>query len=429
AALGALIGAGSGGLIGGISSVMAGGSFLEGFEEGAFSGAITGAIMGGLAAGGSPLGSTLGKSCEFVSKFGSAVKWTSRISAGASAVMDGFDTLAFGLGMIDPDNPLVQLNQKLHQSKLYNAFQIGVNAVAVFSGGMNHGMSQVTPACFIAGTMVLTAAGLVAIENIRAGDAVISTNPDTLDTAEKTVLETYVRQVDKLVHLTINGEEIVTTIDHPFYVQNRGFINAGNLLVDDTLISVNGNDLLVSSCYIEECEFATTVYNFQVEDYHTYFVGECGVWVHNRTCTSQEIQDIKDHLEGNKPTDGAKPDGRINGCHEESRFLSELDVAGGDLTNNIQNVNGVDGVTYVEYTANTRTGKAAKTIYDSNIISTDDYINRGLEAYANVPESVNGINPTTGQSSGVSVTALDNSGKEWNFYIRDNKLITMYPSI
>ena len=69
------------------------------------------------------------------------------------------------------------------------------------------------------------------------------------------------------------------------------------------------------------------------------------------------------------------------------------------------------------------------TIYDSNIISTDDYINRGLEAYANVPESVNGINPTTGQSSGVSVTALDNSGKEWNFYIRDNKLITMYPSI
>ena len=59
------------------------------------------------------------------------------------------------------------------------------------------------------------------------------------------------------------------------------FINAGNLLVGDTLISVNGKDLLVSSCYIEECEFATTVYNFQVEDYHTYFVGECEVWVHN----------------------------------------------------------------------------------------------------------------------------------------------------
>ena len=108
-----------------------------------------------------------------------------------------------------------------------------------------------------------------------------STNPDTLDTAEKTVLETYVRQVDKLVHLTINGEEILTTVDHPFYVQNRGFINAGNLLVGDTLISVNGKDLVIEKFFIEETEEPVDVYNFQVEDYHTYFVGECAVWVHN----------------------------------------------------------------------------------------------------------------------------------------------------
>ena len=85
---------------------------------------------------------------------------------------------------------------------------------------------------------------LVAIENNKAVDTVISTNPDTYDTTEKTVLETYVRQVDRLVHLTINGEEIVTTVDHPFYVQNRGFINAGNLLTGDTLISVNGDNLI-----------------------------------------------------------------------------------------------------------------------------------------------------------------------------------------
>lgn len=110
---------------------------------------------------------------------------------------------------------------------------------------------------------------------------IIATNPDTLETAGKTVLETYVRQVDKLVHLTINGEKIVTTVDHPFYVQGKGFINAGNLLVGDRLVSVNGEDLSVDDCYIEECDFPTTVYNFQVEDYHTYFVGQSVVWVHN----------------------------------------------------------------------------------------------------------------------------------------------------
>ena len=184
--------------------------------------------------------------------------------------------LSMGLGMIDPNNPITELNSKLHQSDIYNSFQTGVSMVSSFTGAASQNM-----ACFIAGTMVLTTAGLVAIEKIKAGDIVISTNPDTLETAEKPVLETYVRQVDKLVHLTINGEEIVTTIDHPFYVQGRGFIKAGKLLVGDKLVSVNGEDLLVDGYCIEECEAPTTVYNFQVEDYHTYFVGESKVWVHN----------------------------------------------------------------------------------------------------------------------------------------------------
>lgn len=64
-----------------------------------------------------------------------------------------------------------------------------------------------------------------------------------------------------------------------------------------------------------------------------------------------------------------------------------------------------------------------------NVISTDDFIDRGLEAYNNVPQAVNGINPQTGRAQGVLTTAFDNSGKEWNFYIRDNKLITMYTSL
>ncbi len=136
----------------------------------------------------------------------------------------------------------MQFNQKLHSSKLYNGFQFTVSALAVFSGSTYNSMKkhQETLTCFVAGTMILTASRLVAIENIKAGDIVISTDPETFETAEKTVLETYIRQVDKLVHLTINGEEIVRTDNHPFYVQGRDFIEAGNLLVGDKLISVNG---------------------------------------------------------------------------------------------------------------------------------------------------------------------------------------------
>ena len=118
-------------------------------------------------------------------------------------------------------------------------------------------------------------------------------NTNTLETAPKTVLETYVRQVEKLVHLTINGEEIVTTDNHPFYVQGRGFINAGSLLVGDKLISVNGEDLFVEKHRVEEFDEPVDVYNFQVEDYHTYFVGDCAVWVHNASSDYNLIEPDK----------------------------------------------------------------------------------------------------------------------------------------
>jgi len=288
---------------------------------------------------------------------------------------------------------------------------MGVSLVSSFTGAASQNM-----ACFIAGTKVLTVAGLVAIENIKAGDMVISTNPDTLETDRKMVLESYVRQVDKLVHLKINGEEIVTTDNHPFYVQGRGFINAGGLLVGDKLVSVNGEDLTIEDYYIELTEESVSVYNFQVEDFHTYFVGDCTVWVHNKNCTPENRQSVKEHLEGTADNTGVMSNGSINGCHEENKFLDVLDNSGGDLTDTIESINGIDGVNYVEYKTSSGDIKK-KTIYDSSVISTDDYINRGLEAYARVPESV----------TGGSFTYADNSGTNWSIFIRNNKLITIFP--
>ena len=288
--LGALKGAITGGLIGGITSLLSGGSFLEGFAQGALDGAIMGGALGGV-------GGIAGKFITCGSKLGNAIQTTAKVSGAMSNTMDGFDTLAMGLGMIDPDNPLTALNNKLHQSDLYNNFQMSVSLVSSFTGAASQNM-----ACFIAGTMVLTATDFVAIEKLAAGDKIISTNPDTLETAEKTVLETYVRKVNKLVHITINGEEIVTTDNHPFYVQGRGFINAGNLLVGDKLVSVNGEDLIIEDYYLELTEEPVSVYNFQVEDFHTYFVGDCAVWVHNAECKVSPSR--REHiLEGEGPND------------------------------------------------------------------------------------------------------------------------------
>ena len=79
----------------------------------------------------------------------------------------------------------------------------------------------------------------------------------------------------------INGEEIVTTETHPFYVNDRGFVNAGELIVGDELLDVNGNVLLVENFDVELTEKPVKVYNFQVEDFHTYYAGGLGVLVHN----------------------------------------------------------------------------------------------------------------------------------------------------
>ena len=292
--IGSLKGALSGGLIGGLSSWASGGSFWEGFKDGVVTGAIFGGVFGGLGAAGEFLGNAkavsllangkwLGKSCSFAKTVGTVAK----ASGAITFVMGGFDTLALGSKILFGDNWFSDFNAALHESSIYNIAQTTIASVAVFTGGMNSGFNKaansagVKPSCFVAGTLVMVVAGMVAIETIKSGDKVISTDPETMETSPKTVLETYIREVTTLVHLTVNGEEIVTTVDHPFYVKNQGFIKAGELIVGDELLDVNGNVLLVEKFNVELTDEPVTVYNFQVEGFHTYHVGCFYVLVHN----------------------------------------------------------------------------------------------------------------------------------------------------
>lgn len=289
---GALSGAVIGGITSGVASVRQGGSFLDGFADGALGGAVTGGITGAVFAGigvaGAALGNYLGGSCNFVKYSGTilnVLKNTSKITGVLTLGMGGFDMLCMVAGLFNPDSPLAAINEKLHSNSFYNGFQMAVSTLAVFSGGAYLGMLNRVlkgpPVCFVAGTMILTACGLVAIENIKAGDKVIATNPDTFETAEKKVVETYIRETPGLVHLTINEEQITTTANHPFYVKDRGFVNAGELQVGDKVLSADGNVYFVEKSYIEILKKPEKVYNFQVEDFHTYHVGKTRVLVHN----------------------------------------------------------------------------------------------------------------------------------------------------
>ena len=339
---GAILGACIGGVSGGLDSMARGGSFLDGFEEGAFSGAITGAITGAAFAGLGQLGAALGKGIKCASTLGKFVKGTAAVTKVVSTAMGGFDTIAlldkaFGTGDI------ASLNAKLHESKAYNYFQVGVSAVAVLTNGMTSTMS-----CFVAGTLIMTAVGLVAIENIKVGDVVVSADPETVEVQNKPVVDVFTREVDRLVHLTINNEEIITTFDHPFYVKGKGFINATNLWIGAELVNKDGHTIVVENIFKEYLEDQTVkVYNFKVDDYHTYFVGRDYIWVHNADCS----QIIKQVESGEVELENSQQKGNYG----EMKMDQELHNNGYERisTDSVDSLNspghqGIDGVYYKE---------------------------------------------------------------------------------
>jgi RHS repeat-associated protein len=135
--------------------------------------------------------------------------------------------------------------------------------------------------CFVAGTLVLTASGRKAIETIQVGDRVWAKDTATGKQAVKEVRNVYRHQVNALVYLTVEGEEITTTPNHPFYVKGKGWVEAGNLTKQDRLEDSENRTLEIDSIRIEKQEKPVTVYNFEVAGFHSYYVGEEAVLVHN----------------------------------------------------------------------------------------------------------------------------------------------------
>ena len=135
--------------------------------------------------------------------------------------------------------------------------------------------------CFKAGTAVSTENGNVAIESIKVGDLVWATDPETGETALKTVVQLFRNETDEWIHVKVNGDEIICTPEHPFYSPVKGWTSAIDLRAGDILVMLNGEYVVVEQVQHELLESPETTYNFEVEGFHTYCVGEIGVLVHN----------------------------------------------------------------------------------------------------------------------------------------------------
>lgn len=195
-----------------------------------------------------------------------------------------------------------------------------------------------THACFLPGTLVNIPNGFKKIEDISAGDYVLS-KPESGagETCYKKVIRTLSKKNQKIYsvrYVTENYETglLFVTAEHPFWVVGKGWTALKALKYEEKILLSNGKEGFISCVYktfeteienvfcytnapqsddISNSEYCyaktddcnaeyisyeldpqpdpldmkplyANVHNIEVEDYHTYFVS--GVWVHNADC-------------------------------------------------------------------------------------------------------------------------------------------------
>ncbi|MGW2481795.1 polymorphic toxin type 27 domain-containing protein [Streptomyces sp. NPDC001571] len=173
---------------------------------------------------------------------------------------------------------------------LWNLRGAGLSAEAV-ANLERAGIDALIGRCFPAGTKVATADGPKPIEQIKVGDRVWSTNPATGTRSLQRVLKLFNRPVDQLVRIRTAGGEVSATDSHRFWVQNKGWVEARALRAGDNFQTQDGkNDRVLGTTLAKG---KTQVFNFEVENAHTYYVyaGSTPVLVHNE-CFETLIKDL-----------------------------------------------------------------------------------------------------------------------------------------
>ena len=262
------------------------------------------------------------------------------------------------LSIVVPETKVAQLSKltflnKLKTSKLFS----GSNR---FSGlwrspivkGVDEALTALQKGkwCFVAGTLVATSMGLQAIETIEAGDEVWSRDQFTGEYGFREVTQTFESHPDELCHIsmTVDGsseEELVTTPEHPFAVASETgweFRCAGELEPGDLLVLANESVATVARTWRERAPPGQTftTYNLEVEDFHTYFVGEKGIWVHN-TC-SEGMNNVASLFEQLLKKNGSGKAG-LKAAADEIEDMLSLTRKGGA----IDEIDYVDAMSYV----------------------------------------------------------------------------------
>ncbi|WP_176082419.1 Hint domain-containing protein, partial [Leptospira alexanderi] len=137
-------------------------------------------------------------------------------------------------------------------------------------GYLNSQGEFVPRTCFTAGTLVHTSQGTKKIEEVKVGDQVLSWDEESGEQEYHRVVKTFQREVNVVYTIVYsNGTQVETTDEHPFYIEGKGWVPAKDLRTGELSVLSNEKTLGIESIRISER--TTTVYNFEVEDAHSYY--------------------------------------------------------------------------------------------------------------------------------------------------------------
>ena len=146
------------------------------------------------------------------------------------------------------------------------------------------------------------------IETVAVGTMVLAYDEETGEKAYKPVVQLFKNETKRWCTVTVEvdgqKEQIVSTPGHKYYLPNNTenreiglkqehesyitlsekWVSACKLKAGDKVLLSDGKYGIIVSVKIEELETPETTYSFEVEDYHTYYVGEESVCVHNAGC-------------------------------------------------------------------------------------------------------------------------------------------------
>ena len=177
--------------------------------------------------------------------------------------------------------------------------------------------------CFAAGTLVHAKDGLRPIEELKVGDLVLTWPEDKPipkrarlpdEYIYRPVTKTFVHEDTMIFHVPLLGtgvgkDEILrVTPNHPVFSEESGWLPISALKPSYSLIWAGFSNASIRR--MKHDVERVTVYNIEVEDCHTYFVGKMGLWVHNKGEKVTEIGCIRDVQE--RTLIRVKPDYELN---------------------------------------------------------------------------------------------------------------------